>query len=195
LTQDAKMREFAGPMKNLICLGLIFAAASLAQSGDGPAYTKGGSLILPANYREWIYLSSGLGMAYTEGAESASPPFDNVFVNPSAYQTFQKTGTWPDQTTFVLEIRHSANRASINKRGRFQTEVAGFEVHVKDASRGGWAFYEVKAGEREGKRFPKTADCYSCHQREGAVDTTFVQFYPTLIEVAKHKGTFKDTAR
>ena len=32
-------------------------------------------------------------------------------------------------------------------------------------------------------------DCYSCHEQHGAVDTTFVQFYPTLIELAKQKGT------
>jgi hypothetical protein len=32
-------------------------------------------------------------------------------------------------------------------------------------------------------------DSYSCHDKNGAVDTTFVQFYPTLIDLAKQKGT------
>jgi hypothetical protein len=36
---------------------------------------------------------------------------------------------------------------------------------------------------------PQTANCYSCHQDHGAVDTTFVQFYPTLMGIAKDKGT------
>jgi acyl carrier protein phosphodiesterase len=36
---------------------------------------------------------------------------------------------------------------------------------------------------------PQSASCYSCHQDHGAVDTTFVQFYPTLMPVAKEKGT------
>ena len=36
---------------------------------------------------------------------------------------------------------------------------------------------------------PQTADCYSCHAAHGAVDTTFVQFYPTLLPIAKSKGT------
>jgi hypothetical protein len=36
---------------------------------------------------------------------------------------------------------------------------------------------------------PTTADCYSCHAAHGAVDTTFVQFYPTLLPIAKSKGT------
>jgi len=32
------------------------------------------------------------------------------------------------------------------------------------------------------------------HAKNGAVDETFVQFYPTLIPVAKAKGTFKGEA-
>ena len=35
------------------------------------------------------------------------------------------------------------------------------------------------------------ADCYSCHAEHGAVDTTFVQFYPTLLPVASAKGTLQ----
>jgi hypothetical protein len=37
------------------------------------------------------------------------------------------------------------------------------------------------------------ASCYSCHEKNGAVDTTFVQYYPTLIEAANTKGTYKKT--
>jgi hypothetical protein len=36
---------------------------------------------------------------------------------------------------------------------------------------------------------PTTADCYSCHASHAAVDTTFVQFYPTLLPIAKSKNT------
>jgi len=39
---------------------------------------------------------------------------------------------------------------------------------------------------------PRTANCYSCHQANGAVDTTFVQFYPTLLSVARTKKTLND---
>jgi len=36
---------------------------------------------------------------------------------------------------------------------------------------------------------PVTAACYSCHAAQGAADTTFVQFYPTLLPIANSKGT------
>ena len=40
-----------------------------------------------------------------------------------------------------------------------------------------------------GKLLPKEMECYSCHEQHAAVDTTFVQFYPTLLEIAKKKNT------
>ena len=39
------------------------------------------------------------------------------------------------------------------------------------------------------KARPASEACYSCHLEHGAVDTTFVQFYPTLLEIATQKGT------
>jgi hypothetical protein len=62
-------------------------------------------------------------------------------------------------------------------------------VHVKDARfSGGWAFFGLDES-KPTKQIPKEAACYSCHEQHAAVDTTFVQFYPTLLEIAKKKGT------
>lgn len=158
---------------------------------DGPHYTADGRMLFPANYREWIYLSSGLGMSYTAGAQNMVM-FDNVFVNPEAYGKFLKTGTWPDKTMLVLEVRGAGSNASINKAGHFQTgERMGVEVHVKDEARfpGKWAFFGFEDGSSPAKQVPLQASCYSCHGEHGAVDTTFVQFYPTLLGIAKEKKT------
>jgi hypothetical protein len=174
--------------------GVFLCAILLAQTSSPLQYTRDSKMILPKDYREWIYLSSGLGMSYAPGAQdAANPQFDNVFVNPAAYQAFLKTGSWPDKTVLILELRGSDNHASITTAGRSQTGVTGIEAHVKDSSRGGWAFYGFGTAQ-EGTLFPKTRDCYSCHEQNGAVDTTFAQYYPTLADVAKAKGTFKAAA-
>jgi Cytochrome P460 len=67
----------------------------------------------------------------------------------------------------------------------------GIEVHAKDESRfpGKWAFFEVDSSSMKGKIIPQNASCYSCHSAHGAVDTTFVQFYPTLLPIAELKHT------
>jgi hypothetical protein len=160
-------------------------------TGDGPNYTENGELKRPEHYREWIFLTSGVDMSYSPNAAMADhSKFDNVFVNPSAYKTFLSTGTWPDKTTLVLEIRGAEEASSINKRGHTQShEVTGLEAHVKDAKlESGWGFYEFD-GPKSGKIVKRPASCYACHESHAAVDTTFVQFYPTLLELAKTKGT------
>ena len=182
----------------VIGVGLIVAAAALIgadQPGasDGPEYTKDGKLTRPRDYREWVFLSSGLGMTYGPLASPGEPRFDNVFVNRSAYRGFLQTGHWPDKTVLVLEVRSSQSKGSINKGGHFQDEVVGVETHVKDEKRfpGKWAFFGFRGGAQSSEAIPATAGCYSCHEQNGSVDTTFVQFYPTLIETAKAKSTMK----
>jgi hypothetical protein len=77
-------------------------------------------------------------------AAAGHSTFENVFVNPGSYRSFLQSGTWPDKTMLMLEVRAAARATSINKNG---------------------------------------------HEAHAAVDTTFVQFHPTLLPVAKAKGT------
>ena len=174
---------------------LLALCSALAAIAAGPEYTPAGELLRPADYRQWVFLSSGLGMTYGPAAAAAansSPLFDNVFVHPDAYKAFVATGKWPDKTMFVLEVRRSASEGSINKGGHFQSELVAVEVELKDESRfpEKWAFFGFNGAAPTAKQFPK-ARCLACHSTNGAVDNTFVQFYPTLIEVAKAKGTFR----
>ena len=166
---------------------------SVQAAAAAPAYNPAGDMLPPENYREWIYLSSGVDMSYNKKPASAEMTiFDNVFVNADAYRSFLSTGTWPDKTVLVLEVREGRDKGSINQKGHYQgTGVMALEVHVKDESRfpGKWAFFEFDTVTQPGKLVPRTADCYSCHQAHAAVDTTFVQFYPTLIPIARARQT------
>jgi len=158
---------------------------------ERPEYIGDSQLRFPEHYREWVFLSSGFDMSYSQTMQMDHHMFDNVFASPQAYQSFLKTGTWPDKTMLVLESRRANSKGSINKAGNYQdSEVVGLSVHVKDGSRfpSNWAFFTFD-GARNSHLQPRTADCYSCHAASGAVDTTFVQFYPTLLPIAKSNGT------
>jgi hypothetical protein len=178
--------------KQVLAIVLVgFAALAPAQSPS--VYTSDGRLKFPADYREWIFLSSGLDMSYRKMGGMDHSMFDNVFVNPAAYREFLRTGTWPDETLLAMEARGATEKGSINQSGKFQTtDMMGLEVHVKDTKRfpGGWAFFAF-GGKEPAAQLPTSADCYSCHRDHGAVDTTFVQFYPTLLGIAKEHGTAK----
>ena len=159
-------------------------------ASDAPQYSADGRLVLPQNYREWIYLSSGLGMEYSAEGKPGSE-FTNVFVKPSAYRAFLSTGRWPDKTMFVLEARDSATRDSINRGGHYQSGLRSLAASVKDVKRfpKKWAYFSFNQGARQARADPP-AHCFHCHNTHGAVDNTFVQFYPTLKPVAEKHGTY-----
>ena len=183
--------------------GASLAVTVRAQSdpGDGPRYRNGNELVRPDDYREWMFLSSGLGMTYeaerVEEAGSGARPqrFQNVFVNRSAYDGFKGTGEWPDGSIFVLEIRQAVSEASINVAGSFQSELLVLEAEVKDSRfEDGWAFYNFgAAGSMPDAVAPlsteEAARCVACHTEHTAVERTFVQFYPVALEIAREKGT------
>lgn len=198
-------------MKSAAIIGLLLVAAFVmgidaeraprAQnasqtSSDGPQYVDGANLMRPDEYREWPFLGAGLGMTYdpAPGVQSEAPQrFTNVFVNPSSYRRFMATGAWPDKTIFILEARNSSGEASINQAGRFQTDLVGLEAEVKDSRFSeGWAYFNFA---NEDVATPLTgeveAGCIKCHTEHTAVERTFVQFYPTLLDVAREKGTLK----
>ena len=179
----------------------LLSANTFGEPPDAPRsplkYASEGQLIRPEHYREWVFLTSGFDMSYAAGMQRDHHRFDNVFVNPDAYRVFMATGSWPDQTMLVIEIRGAEERGSINKSGSYQgPKLMGLEVHVKDATRfpGKWAFFEFE-GNGSAKALPQSADCYSCHAEHAAVDTTFVQFYPTLLPIARSKGTLSPAYR
>jgi len=189
-----------------IALGVVcaFALAASAQppAADGPEYENGTHLKLPADYRSWPFIGAGLGMTYdgergTQAGGADNPRFTHAFVNPTAYRHFMSTGSWPDGTVFMLEFRASQSEGSINRSGRFATQLTFLEAEVKDSRfPDGWAFYAFGPGNNlataaQPLAGAAAAPCIECHSENAAVERTFVQFYPHLLEVARAKGTLK----
>ncbi len=171
------MRHF----RKLLVLALLAPGAVLAQTD---------TMAVPADYRQWVFLTSSLDLNYNTAATPGHHMLDNVFVDPASYQVFLKTGTWPDKTVLIKENRMAESAGTLSKAGQFQVGVMNLEIHIKDEARPGkWAFFVSADGKAPGRFMPLTANCYSCHQDHGAVDTTFVQFYPTLFPIAQDKGT------
>jgi tetratricopeptide (TPR) repeat protein len=165
-------------------------AAGPGASPNAPRYTADKKLIRPANYREWVYLSSGLGMNYGPAAGSTQM-FTNVFVAPEAYREFMATGKWPDKTVFALEVYSPATHGSINKSGHYQDTLMALEAEVKDSSTPEvWRYYGFGTDRTEAEAFPQQA-CFQCHEKSAAVEHSFVQFYPQLLDVAIKKSVIK----
>jgi hypothetical protein len=181
--------------KMIALTGLLLCSMAQGQPPEpqnrGPAYTADGKLLLPENYRDWVFLTSSFDLSYMEGMPMGDHTLDNVFINPESYKSFLATGTWPDKTLLLKENRLAPSAGSINKAGNYQsTRIVGIEVHVKDEARfkDKWGFFAF-GGKEPAQMIPQAASCYSCHAAHAAVDTTFAQFYPTLLPIAQAKGT------
>lgn len=174
----------------LICLSVAISS-QLAHGADKPAALFEGkdTLIRPANYREWIFVGSSLGLRYEKDADkaSASEPqrFNNVYLNPAAYREFSKTGKFPEGTILILEIASAETKKEPGLQGMYQKDVVALEAAVKDTKRfaTGWAYFSFddKGDRLKTKAQPRPqSSCYDCHDHKAATDHVFTQFYPVL---------------
>jgi hypothetical protein len=197
------MRNTTLPIKFIALAGftltcLLIAIASPAQKGkqrtdiaEKPAAVFEGkdTLLRPEGYREWVFVGSSTGLNYMPNPAPASTNADedikHVYINPSSYREFLKTGKFPEGTVMILEIAQSARKNEAGLQGSFAEKFIALEASVKDSKRfpGGWAYFGFT--DMEGKAlakarpFPDSA-CLSCHQQKAATDRVFTQFYPVL---------------
>ena len=147
------------------------------------------TLLRPEGYREWIFVGSSTGLNYSPNpapsSSTSATDFKNVYINPSSYREFVKTGKFPEGTVMILEIAQAANKNEPALQGTFASQYIALEASVKDSKRfpSGWAYFGFTGQEgklkAKAKPFPDSA-CLSCHQQKAATDRVFTQFYPVL---------------
>lgn len=203
---------------SLAMVPLIFPTETLAQEGfvlqdepsaqcsihlcnsiNGPSYAEDGSIIRPIGWESWVFVGSPLTPDELNGGNATFREFHNVYIEPSAFEHYRKTGEFPNGTQLV-KVRNllyegedcldtdEENGAclAVSGWGYFNGEYSGFELTVKDTTRfddpGGWVY--LNYGE-ERPWMPTAepfdaASCNSCHEANGADDFVFTQFYPVL---------------
>ena len=155
-----------------------------------PQYGADGTLQLPADYRQWIFVGSSLGLSYTEGGPSSMnmEMFHETLMEPTAYKHFVDTGTFREGTMLALLLHGTGEKVMPARHGRFATEVHGVEMAVKDKAHRaeGWAYYNFggMGGIRPTAQAMPKESCYSCHVQHAKRDNVFLQFYGLLAEAA-----------
>ncbi len=170
-------------MKRLLPLaaGLMAAVSLAAAAFAGPAYDADGKIIIPENMDRWPTVGTTYALSY-EG--DGGTTLNSVRLDPESYEAYVKTGKFPVGAVFALEVRTPLTEVAPAKGGKTQGAVVGRSLHVKDekGGPGTWTFYGYGAGAKSGPAIARSQACYSCHEEHAAVDTTFMQYYPTLKE-------------
>jgi hypothetical protein len=160
-----------------------------------PEYTKDGDLVLPKNWRSWVYVGSPLTPDGLNDSKEGFPEYHNVYIEPGSFEIYKKTGEFPEGTIFFKELQRvrkpqqfpDGSRAEPSGRGYFPGEFNGADVTVKDSKRyaqtgSTWGYYNFNHHEPKAptaKLRPKT-ECAFCHQASAKKDEVWTQFYRLL---------------
>ncbi len=162
-------------------------------SGSGlPRFDKQNALILPADYREWIFVGSSLGLSYQETDEPVDGDFSHVYINPFGYQEFRRSGTFPEGTVLMLERFSRGDKGSLPLSGYYSDRFLGLEAAVKtdDRFEDPWTYFAFSVDEQQPQRTAEpihTRSCINCHTKHAATDHVFTQFYPILNSVRSNR--------
>jgi len=178
--------------------------AGLAATGDVVAegsasigaatFNPQGELVLPENFREWVFIGAPLTPHGLNDGKAGFPEYHHVYVNPDAFAVYQRTGEFPDGTVIAKELVllqkgdfKDGSKLAPSGRGFFAGEFQGMDVMVKDSKRfkdtNAWGFFNfghhsppyLKAAT------PAPAEsCASCHSANAGKDMVFKVNYPVL---------------
>ncbi len=197
------IRRFHAVQPALALLTLVVASAVLlgpaaSQPAPGevpmPVYDDG-EFLLPADWRQWVFIGASLGLGYSEGG--GSEMFHETLMEPTAYRHFERTGEFRDGTMLALLLHPTGEGVLPQRQGRFAADLATIEMAVKDSrAHDTWSYYGF--GGRNGlsarAQVIDSGRCNSCHTEHAAHDNVFIQFYPLLAEVAPHGTDFVSNA-
>lgn len=151
---------------------------------DVARFSADGKLLKPTDLASWVFLGTSLGMGYNPGSFNAANPgqFQVVLMEPTAYRYFTENKRYAPGSMFLLSFYNPDQRRSINQRGFVQADLTNYEIHLVDPGRGkdGRAFFTFNPDDAVGNALPPGNNCVQCHNRHGAFDGTFAQFYPTI---------------
>jgi hypothetical protein len=173
----------------ILLLTLLGVPGQLALAGSKhAAFDEQGRLLLPHDYRTWVYVGGSVTPNEMNKGQAAFPEFHNVYMDPESYQEFKETGTFPDGTVMIKETLGIGGKSAESGNGYFMGDFIGLFAGVKDSKRfveepDHWAFFTFR--ESAGEKMKKSAEalpaqaCSSCHQA-GANERVFTQYYPIL---------------
>lgn len=175
-----------------LLMGQLRQSASATENAAA-VFEGSHTLLRPEGYREWVFVGSSTGLSYSPNPGSGSagmpPMFHNVYISPTAYREYARTGEFPEGTVMVLEMAGAEAKQEPGLEGSYEKDFLALEASVKDSSRfeGGWAYFSFTGPDGKLKEkaepFSEEAGCRKCHQERAAKDHVFTQFYPVLRSV------------
>lgn len=171
----------------LVCGLFLISAQISSEETFSPYVDNSGNIFLPEDFRLNM---THLGSWFV--ADGGASGFHDVYTEKHSVKAFRKTGTFPDGTILVKELRshtsgayttgENVNYANQNLKQWFvmiKDEQNRFQNHPLWGDGWGWALYKPDN--------PKTniatdykKDCLACHIPAKEKDFVYTEAYPSL---------------
>jgi len=177
------------PLCFLVALLLSPLATHAGEDSRGLEIDTSGKLQRPTGYREWVFVGTPLTPNDMNDGKAAFPEFHSVYIQPSAWAEWKRSGQFPDGTILVKELLSVGSKQAASGAGYFMGEFIGLEAAIKSKTHfpdepGHWGYFSFSAPDHRSllpRAAPQpTANCNSCHQAAAQDDWVFTQHYPVL---------------
>ncbi len=175
---------------SLVTTIVIFGQSS-ARAADDMAFSMNekGELIKPEGYREWVYVGAPVTPNDMNDGKAPFPEFHNVYIDPTSYENWKKTGKFSEGTILIKELVSVGSKTAVSGNGYFMGDFVGLEATIKSSKLfpkepGNWAYFSFTT--KDHKTLKPTAPalpteaCATCHKAAAADDLVFTQYYPVL---------------
>lgn len=139
--------QMIGLLSLMAALYVSTVGMVIAEEVNEPRFDEEGNLLRPGvGYREWIYVGTPLTPNDMNGGKAPFPEFHSVYIRPSDWAHYKKTGKFRDGTMMVKELISVGSKVATSGQGYFMGEFIGLEATVKSAKRfpkepGNWAYF------------------------------------------------------
>ncbi len=175
-------------LTNLIASALLATITTSVSAGEFYSISDG-ELQRPTGYREWVYVGTPVTPNDMNNGKAAFPEHHNVYIDPTSWAHWKKTGKFRDGTILMKELVSVGTKKAVSGNGYFQGEFIGLEATIKSTKHfpnepGNWAYFSFSTPDHKSltptaKAFP-AASCNACHQASAGDDFVFTQYYPVL---------------
>src|SRR6185369_15773849 len=113
-----------------------FLACVFAMALTGPVeaaqaaakYTDKGELMMPRNYRQWVFVGAPVTPNDMNNGKAAFPEFHHVYIDPASFAAYKKTGKFPNGTVLVKELAGVGAKSSASGNGYFAESLSGLRL-------------------------------------------------------------------
>ena len=179
-------KTLLGGIAPLLLSGMLVAQvtpvdASEADQQNYGKFSQDNELLMPRNYREWVFIGASVTPADMNDGKPAFPEFHNVYIDPTSWAHWKKTGEFRDGTVIVKELASVGSKQAPSGNGYFPGEYNGIAAMVKDSKRyaerpENWAFFGFESYEAKKGALQADEACSACHKASAEQDMIFTQY-------------------